>query len=1241
MTETLVKDFLKTKDISKFTNFNGTFETLISQCSESEIGKFVEAVIKLSILSKIDLSTFNFGVKDQIFLIEQNQTATNIKNVSFGTKSSGRIDILGIEPNSETIFAFSSKIKNFNSTNTTTWSDLEMDGLRLIETKDGYKKFNIYYGAIVKDKNELSLSSAPSYIKELRNKVIIIDLKDVSQIFNKLIEVFSDVNFNNDNYNEYIRGERAVLDLMPHQVNAHNNCVAYFDNNTKNKSLSYLFNHLPRSGKSITCCYMAKKLNAKNILLLTHFPILNTQWEATINNYTAFEGWNVVNVSHDKIKEITLDSDSVNFVLVSLQDFKDFDKPKFKNFSNYLFDVIIIDEVHYGAETDKVKEALYTLQFKYVLGSSATPEKNLILGSFNVENTDLYDLEDEQTYKSVDARYTQFPTINWYGLNATELLKENLGNYFTKNEFFTWSKAFTIEDDEFKYKLAIYNFYRKMFGVGSDIAMDGSPILMHNPRSILITVDKIPTQEKLRELLYSIPTISDNYNIHITNSKLESNNKKLLAKMNSDFMPTKEKKSIIIVVDQCRVGVTLRLCDCVIHSDDTKSYANYIQTSYRCRTAGPGRKKVIVIDTLPSRMLEMYSTSVHYSHLHKKLSYEVILEKRLKSSPVQISNDGFNFVELDSPNTFIKQLHQQFIDIMGIKNFTTSGVITNFNSEVKDLVDNLSTFIKKPKVNDFIADLTGNGINTGKNKDLKVKITGKKTKKEKDPELKAQFLLSNWPWACILTNFKFNTYHELIMELRKNDVICEEFEMINKVDIETYIKIMDLYVVDKMQLNQKIVFFNQFAKENPEKIVNYLTEDDYSIQEYGDKYLTVAQATKLVDLIPDSEFTDLTKKFADTSSGSGSILIAIKNKLMKGLENIIVNPEQREKHIIENMIYAFEIQQRNVILSKLRYNQNGYSDNVIRVNTLTHNITKEFDVIVSFPPIKETDKFDVFFERQHGLVKDGGYIVGLSGPNWMIYNSMKNQFFPKMIKINQLEYLNINSMQKDFIEYSKHTCYFLYRKIKKSHPTKVECMSKNKTVISDVEFDIDSCIPTVFNSDIQGVFNDVIFNNRVKKFDFSYKKGHYQSKEHNDMIDSNELNVDNKHIYTVRVSHNQNTIKYGKPIKSIPDYNQFKVFISIGTGGLNPWYDSNCTGTHHAIYNCVDNEQQAKNLTNILKLKFYQFIIDVTQWSGFNTNTVVYNLPSIDLNQEWTNESLYKYLKLSDSQISIIESYYV
>jgi hypothetical protein len=452
---------------------------------------------------------------------------------------------------------------------------------------------------------------------------------------------------------------------------------------------------------------------------------------------------------------------------------------------------------------------------------------------------------------------------------------------------------------------------------------------------------------------------------------------------------------------------------------------------------------------------------------------------------------------------------------------------------------------------------------------------------------------------------------------------------------------MDLYVVDKMQLNQKIVFFNQFAKENPEKIVNYLTEDDYSIQEYGDKYLTVAQATKLVDLIPDSEFTDLTKKFADTSSGSGSILIAIKNKLMKGLENIIVNPEQREKHIIENMIYAFEIQQRNVILSKLRYNQNGYGDNIIRVNTLTHNITKEFDVIVSFPPIKETDKFDVFFERQHGLVKDGGYIVGLSGPNWMIYNSMKNQFFPKMIKINQLEYLNINSMQKDFIEYSKHTCYFLYRKIKKSHPTKIECMSKNKTVISDVEFDIDSCIPTVFNSDIQGVFNDVIFNNRVKKFDFSYKKGHYHSKEHNDMIDSDELNVDNKHIYTVRVSHNQNTIKYGKPIKSIPDYNQFKVFISIGTGGLNPWYDSNCTATQHAIYNCVDNEQQAKNLTNILKLKFYQFIIDVTQWSGFNTNTVVYNLPSIDLNQEWTNESLYKYLKLSDSQISIIESYYV
>lgn len=1240
MSDTLVKNFLKTKDISTFTNFNGTFETLISQCSESEIGKFVEAVVKLTILSKIDLSTFNFGVKDQIFLIEQNQTVTNIKNVSFGTKASGRIDILGIEPKSETIFAFSSKIKHFNSTNTTKWSDLEMDGLRLIETKDGYKNFNIYYGAIVKDKNELSISSAPSYVKELHNKVIIIDLKDISKLFDKLIDVFNDVNFNNESYNEYVRGERSVLDLMPHQINAHNNCAAYFDKKKDNQSLSYLFNHLPRSGKSITCCYMAKKLNAKNILLLTHFPILNAQWEATIENYTAFEGWNVINVSHDKIKEITLDSYFVNFVLVSLQDFKDFDKPKFKNFSNYTFDVIIIDEVHYGAETEKVKEALSTLNFKYILGSSATPEKNLILGSFDVQNTDLYDLEDEQTYKSVDARYTQFPTINWYGLNATTVLKENLGNYFTENEFFTWAKAFTIEDDEFKYKLAIYNFYRKMFGVGSDIAMDSSPILMHNPRSILITVDKIPTQEKLQELLYSIPTISENYNIHITNSKLESNNKKLLAKMNSDFMPTKQKKSIIIVVDQCRVGVTLRLCDCVIHCDDTKSYANYIQTSYRCRTAGPGRKKVVVIDTLPSRMLEMYSTSAHYSHLHKKMSYEVILEKRLKSSPVQISEDGFNFIELDSPNTFIKQLHQQFIDVMGIKNFTTSGVITNFNGEVKDLVENLDAWLKKPKANDFVVDLTGNGINTGKNKDLKVKITGKKSKKEKDPELKVQFLLSNWPWACILTNFKFNTYHELMSELHKNNAICEEFEMINKVDLETYTKIMDLYVVDKAQLNQKIVFFNQFVKDNPEKIINYLTEDDHSIQEYGDKYLTVEQATKLVDLIPISEFINPNKKFADTSSGSGSILIAIKNRLMKGLETVIVDSKQREKHIIENMIYAFEIQQRNVILSKLRYNPNGYDDNISRVNTLKHSITDKFDVIVSFPPIKETDKFDIFFERQHGLVKDGGYIVGLTGPNWMIYQSMKTQFFPKMIKINQLEYLNINSMQKDFIEYSKHTCHFVYRKIKKSHATKVTCAFKNKTIISDVDFNMDSCIPTVFSYDVQSMFNDIIFNKDVNKFDFSYKKGHFHSRDSEHLIDSTELNDENKHIYTVRVSHNQNTIKYGKPIRSIPDYANYKVFISIGTGGLNPWYTNNCTGTHHAVYNNVDNEQQAKNLTNILKLKFYQFIIDITQWSGFNTNTVVYNLPAVDLNQEWTNESLYKYLKLTDSQISIIESYY-
>ena len=103
--------------------------------------------------------------------------------------------------------------------------------------------------------------------------------------------MFSDVNFDTDNYNEYIRGERAVLDLMPHQVNAHNNCDVYFDNNKKRESLSYLFNHLPRSGKSITCSnIMANQYEAG--FTSVYFSIEMTGYETLERNMSILAGVN-------------------------------------------------------------------------------------------------------------------------------------------------------------------------------------------------------------------------------------------------------------------------------------------------------------------------------------------------------------------------------------------------------------------------------------------------------------------------------------------------------------------------------------------------------------------------------------------------------------------------------------------------------------------------------------------------------------------------------------------------------------------------------------------------------------------------------------------------------------------------------------------------------------------------------------------------------------------------------------
>ena len=72
----------------------------------------------------------------------------------------------------------------------------------------------------------------------------------------------------------------------------------------------------------------------------------------------------------------------------------------------------------------------------------------------------------------------------------------------------------------------------------------------------------------------------------------------------------------------------------------------------------------------------------------------------------------------------------------------------------------------------------------------------------------------------------------------------------------------------------------------------------------------------MLDKLPADIWHDKTKTFCDPVCGTGKFLLGIKDRLMEGLKNEIPSNEDREKWIIENMIYGYDINPNKIATSK-------------------------------------------------------------------------------------------------------------------------------------------------------------------------------------------------------------------------------------------------------------------------------------------------------------------------------------
>ena len=181
-----------------------------------------------------------------------------------------------------------------------------------------------------------------------------------------------------------------------------------------------------------------------------------------------------------------------------------------------------------------------------------------------------------------------------------------------------------------------------------------------------------------------------------------------------------------------------------------------------------------------------------------------------------------------------------------------------------------------------------------------------------------------------------------------------------------------------------------------------MTKQDFQVDEdkrrlYGEIRTDYALIEKMLDMIPAPLYRDPALRWLDPCAGNGYFSIAVYNRLFKGLEAAIPDPERRRGHILTYMLFIVELNDEHLPALQAAF---GATAQVATANFLEMD-GGDFDVIVGNPPFtvagavktpagkqaaKQGDGVSVwasFIKTAVRNLKAGGFLAFITPSIWM------------------------------------------------------------------------------------------------------------------------------------------------------------------------------------------------------------------------------------------------------------------
>lgn len=384
----------------------------------------------------------------------------------------------------------------------------------------------------------------------------------------------------------------------------------------------------------------------------------------------------------------------------------------------------------------------------------------------------------------------------------------------------------------------------------------------------------------------------------------------------------------------------------------------------------------------------------------------------------------------------------------------------------------------------------------------------------------------------------------------------------------------------------------------------------YQKKTLGEIFTPFSFCEEMLNKLPEEVWSNPDLKWIDPACGTGNFLFFIKQKLMKGLREAFKNKINREEHILKNMLYGMDIQEKNILITLLRLDPNNnynLENNILLADTLNYNFeNKLYDIVVTNPPYNISANqlhlkflllsFDIS-SRYILLVEPIAWLLGEKKENYKkIFNKIQNT-------LKDLTILNINPIFN--IQLFTPGGILLFDK---NHNGTIKVTNK----LSSNRIDI---YENIQNLNIHGNIKEYFsLKNKIldyckmnsSLFDHAFSDGKYY-------VNVGKIRA---HIYTDRIDLLRKPDFY----TFLPNDRKVETIKKQQYFGFSE-------------YHC------AENFLFYIRTKFARFCLSIFKIDSHLECGQLKSVPWLDFSKKWDSNSLYEYFNISREEVKFIEEF--